>query len=262
MGLTTLLLMDVGNSNIKIGISQHGRITHHWRVSTDSDRTADEFGVLVRGLLREGGQSHITVNGIVVCSVVPPIHPILETMCQQYFGLLPMMVGPGLKSGLNIQVENSRDVGADRIVNAVAALHLKQPPIIIVDFGTATTFSVLDESGTYIGGAIAPGVSIASEALYQRAAKLPRVELVKPKSVIGRNVVSSMQSGILHGFAGLVDGMVQRIKDESTQHYTVIGTGGFATLIAPMASCVDEVIPDLTLQGLVQLWDKNANSKG
>lgn len=255
--MDAVMVIDIGNSNIKIGIYEGATLLHHWRISTNAERTVDELGILVRGLVREAQWEAESLRGIIVSSVVPPILSTVERMCTQYFGLVPLVIGPGVRTGLDIKTENPREVGADRIVNAVAALHLYRPPLVIVDFGTATTFCVVDQAGHYIGGAIAPGVGIAAAALYETAAKLPRVELLKPRTVIGRNTVHSMQSGILFGFVGLVDGVVDRIKRELPLPYTVVGTGGFAVLLGPETRTIQHIQPLLTLEGLRILWERN-----
>jgi type III pantothenate kinase len=197
------------------------------------------------------------ISGVIISSVVPPLNYILDEMCERYLRKKPFVVGPGLKTGMNIRYENPKEVGADRIVNAVAAIELYGPPLIVVDFGTATTYDYIDEHGQYIGGAIAPGIGISTEALYQRAAKLPRIELSKPKDVIGRNTVNSMRSGIIYGYIGQVDGIVKRIIQETGTNPKVIATGGFAELIASESSTIHEVNQLLTLTGLRILYERN-----
>lgn len=199
------------------------------------------------------------VEGVIISSVVPPLMFQLENLCSKYLKKTPLVVGPGVKTGLNIRYENPREVGADRIVNAVAAIELYGPPCIVVDFGTATTFDYVDENGQYIGGAVAPGIGISTEALYQRAAKPPRIELIKPKSVVGRNTVSSMQAGIIYGFAGQVDGIVDRIKQEFPgRQPKVVATGGLAELIASESRTIELVNPSLTPQGLQIIYERNS----
>lgn len=212
---------------------------------------------MMYNLFQHAGIELDQVEGVIISSVVPPLMFVLEHLCLKYLKKTPLVVGPGIKTGLNIRYENPKEVGADRIVNAVAAIDLYGPPCIVVDFGTATTFDYIDESGQYIGGAVAPGIGISTEALYQRAAKLPRIELVKPKNVVGRNTVNSMQAGIIYGFAGQVDGIVDRIKQESGKDPRVIATGGLAELIASESRTIELVNPLLTLQGLQLIYERN-----
>ncbi|WP_274365921.1 type III pantothenate kinase [Paenibacillus thermotolerans] len=252
-----IFVVDVGNTNIVLGLYQGKELKHHWRISTNRSATSDEYGILIISLFNHAGIKAEDIEGIIISSVVPPINFALERMSENYFGRTPMLVGPGIKTGLNIRYENPREVGADRIVNAVAGIHLYGPPLIIVDFGTATTFCYIDEKGEYIGGAIAPGIGISTEALYQRAAKLPRIELVKPKSTVGRTTVSSMQAGIIFGFAGQVDGIVSRIREEFRTNAKVVATGGLAELIAGESKTIDIVNAELTLTGLQLLYERN-----
>jgi type III pantothenate kinase len=252
-----ILVVDVGNTNIVLGIYARKTLKFHWRVSTNRSLTADEYGVLIFNLFHHAGVRIEEIEGVMISSVVPPINKTLEQMCLKYIRKTPMFVGPGIKTGLNIRYENPREVGADRIVNAVAAIQLYGPPVIVVDFGTATTFCYIDEKGDYIGGAIAPGIGISTEALYQKAAKLPRIELIKPRSTVGRTTVSSMQSGIIFGFAGQVDGIVQRIRDEFGTDPHVVATGGLAELIANESRSILTVNPQLTLQGLQMIYERN-----
>ena len=205
-----ILVMDIGNTNIVLGVYEKQKLLHHWRLSTNRTATADEYGVMVFNLFQHAGITFGQVEGVIVSSVVPPIMRTIDTLCTKYIKKSPLIVGPGIKTGLNIRYENPREVGADRICNAIAAIELYGPPLIVVDFGTATTFDFIDEKGDYLGGAIAPGIGISTEALYTHAAKLPRIELSRPKSTVGRNPISSMQAGIIYGFAGQVDGIVWR----------------------------------------------------
>ncbi len=254
-----IFVMDVGNTNIVLGLYEGKELVKHWRISTNRSSTVDEYGMMVYNLFQHASISMSEIEGTIISSVVPPLTPTLERACLKYFDKTPLVVGPGLKTGLNIKYENPREVGADRIVNAVAALELYGPPLIIVDFGTATTFCYLDENGHYLGGAIAPGIGISTEALYQRAAKLPRIELVKPKQPIGRNTVTSMQAGIIYGYAGQVDGIVTRIMEEFGTTPQVIATGGLAELISDESRTIQIVNPYLTLQGLQLLYERNQN---
>ncbi|WP_010279329.1 type III pantothenate kinase [Paenibacillus senegalensis] len=253
-----ILVVDVGNTNIVLGIYKQQQLLHHWRLSTNRTATPDEYGMTVYNLFQHAGLDLADVEGVIISSVVPPLMFALEQLSVKYIKKTPYVVGPGIKTGLNIRYENPREVGADRIVNAVAGIELYGTPLIIVDFGTATTFCYIDESAQYIGGAITPGVGISTEALYQRAAKLPRIELTKPKSIIGRNPVTSMQAGIIFGAAGQVDGIVGRIRDEFGTNPKVIATGGLAELIATESRMIDVVDPQLTLQGLRILYERNS----
>lgn len=252
-----ILVMDVGNTNIVLGVYGQERLLHHWRLETDRHKTEDEFGMQVKALLNDAGLTFASIDGIIMSSVVPPIMAALERMCQKYFHVKPMTVGPGVKTGLNIKYDNPREVGADRIVNAVAAIEEYGVPLIIVDFGTATTYCYINEHRQYMGGAIAPGINISTEALYNRASKLPRIEIVRPASVVGKNTVSAMQSGIVYGYVGQVEGIVARMKAESRHQPAVIATGGMASLIADESSAIDKVDPFLTLKGLYLIYKRN-----
>jgi type III pantothenate kinase len=252
-----LLVMDVGNSNIVMGLYTGEELRHHWRIATDRNKTEDEYGMLVRSLFDSVGLTLDQVDGVIISSVVPPLNLTIERMCDKYFRIKPLIVGPGIKTGLNIKYEYPREVGSDRIVNAVAAIHHYGAPLIVVDFGTATTFCYVDERGQYWGGAIAPGISVSTEALVSRAAKLPRFEMTKPPSVVGRNTITAMQAGIYYGFVGLVEGIVRRIIAEHKTRPTVVATGGLASLVADEASYIDVVDPYLTLKGLRLIYERN-----
>lgn len=255
--MDSIMVLDVGNSNTKIGIFVGPSLAHHWRISTVQERTTDELGMVIAGLVQSAGVVRNQLAGVVISSVVPPIMPAIERMCKQYFGITPLIVGPGVRTGLDIKADSPREVGVDRIVNAISAVAQYGPPLIIVDFGTATTFCVVDALGHYVGGAIAPGVRTSADALFESAAKLPRVELARPKTVIGKNTVTGVQSGVVYGFASLVDGMVEHIARELPLPYTVVATGGLAELIAPESKCISHIHPLLTLEGLRIVWERN-----
>ena len=252
-----IFVFDVGNTNTVLGVYDGEELTHHWRIETNRNKTNDEYGMLIKSLFDFADLSLSDISGIIISSVVPPIMFALEKMCIRYFNLKPLVVGPGIKTGLDIKYDNPKEVGADRIVNAVAAIHKYGSPLIIVDFGTATTYCYITEDKQYLGGAIAPGIGISTEALYTRAAKLPRIEIVRPEGVVGRNTVSAMQSGILYGYVGQVEGIVNRMKNESKQTPTVIATGGLASLIDQESSVIDIVDPFLTLKGLQLIYKRN-----
>lgn len=255
-----ILVMDVGNTNIVLGAYEGNKLIRHWRMGTDKEKTSDEFGIFFVNLFRNENIDVTKIEAVVVASVVPPIMYSLEHAVRKYFKVEPIVVGPGVKTGINIKCENPREVGADRIVNAVAALELYGGPLIIVDFGTATTFCAVTSRGEYLGGVICPGIKISSDALFQRASKLPRIELIKPECVIGRNTVSSMQAGIVYGYVGQVDYIVKRmITEMKEENIRVIATGGLARLIASESETIDEINGMLTLEGLRIIYERNKN---
>ena len=252
-----LLTIDIGNTSINMGLFEGDKLKVSWQVATDIDRMADEYAVLLLGLLKQKGIEVASIGKAAMCSVVPPLTATFEELLENYFGVSPLLVEAGAKTGVRIRMDNPREVGADRIVNAAAAHHLYGGPVIIVDLGTATTFDAVSGEGDYLGGAIAPGMVIAIETLSERAAMLPRVELSRPKKAIGSDTISAMQSGIVFGYVGLVEGMVARLKKELGEESKVVATGGHARLIAAETGIIDAVNLDLTLIGLRLIYYMN-----
>lgn len=273
MNGTVLLVFDVGNTSTKVGLFRGRTLVHHWQLSSQVERTVDEWGALLDILLQRAGERLPDVDGVAVACVVPPALAAIERFVRGDLHVEPLVVGPGVHTGMPIRYENPREVGPDRIVTAVAAREEYGAPVIAIDFGTATTFDVVDAEGTYLGGAIAPGVGIATEALFAHASRLQRVELVRPPRVVGRNTVQSMQSGIVYGFAGQVDGIVRRIQQELASQQgsggggapapaTVVATGGYAELVAAESETIERVDPHLTLEGLELIYRRNRPAAG
>lgn len=253
-----ILCIDAGNTNIKYGIFDGDELVASFRVATELNRTSDQYGTAIIDMLAIKGITADNIDGAIISSVVPSLNYTISHMCSAYLGVEPLVVGAGLKTEHNLRVDNAREVGADRIVNDVAAIKKYGAPLIVIDFGTATTFNVINEQCEFIGGAIAPGIRGSVESLASGTAKLPRVEIETPKSAIGKNTTTNMQSGIVFGFAGLVDYIVKKIKREMKHpHVRVVATGGFSEIIAHEISCIDIVDKLLTLQGLKYVYDLN-----
>jgi type III pantothenate kinase len=256
-----LLAFDVGNTTIAIGLFRGRKLVKSWKVKTDSDKTGDEYGAILLFLMQVAGLSAGKVSGAIISSVVPPLTPVVEEMCRSYFGTSASVVGPGLKTGMPILYENPLEVGADRISAAVAAFEKYGGPVVVVDFGTATTFDAVSAKGEYLGGAIAPGIQIAAEALYLKTARLPRIEIRKPKRAIGRTTVSSMQSGLYFGYIGLVTKTIEEIRKELGKAARVVATGGFGNQVAAELPMIEAYEPDLVLEGLRLIYERNRDAR-
>jgi type III pantothenate kinase len=270
--VTTLLVIDIGNTNVSLGLFDYatgedgqrgaGALAQHWRIGTHREQTSDEIALTFLGLFEHAGRAASEVTDVIVSSVVPPLLPIFERVCTKLFERPALVVGPGIRTGMPVRYENPREVGADRIVNALAAFELLGGPVIAVDFGTATTFDCISKEGEYLGGVIFPGIHTAMDALFERASMLHRVEIARPKSVIGKTTTGALQSGLLYGYAGVVDSMVERIRTELGAEAQVVATGGLATRVANESSAIQRVEPFLTLEGLRLIYEKNTPRSG
>lgn len=257
MAASLLLAIDIGNTSIAIGVFDGETMRASMRIATDQENLPDEYAILLLSLLQTRGIAREEVAAAALSSTVPPLITTFVEVCREYFKVEPLVVGTGVKTGVRVRYDNPREVGADRILHAVAALAKYQPPLIIVDLGTALVFDAVSREGDYLGGAIAPGIGIASQALFSRAAMLRRVSIERPESVVGKNTVNSVQSGLYFGYAEMVTGMVRRFKAEIGEDATVIATGGYASLLLPELDCVDHVEPNLNLDGLRRVWEAN-----
>jgi len=253
-----LLVFDIGNTNITLGVFEGEKLKATWRMATDVHQMPDEYAARLLTLLHHRDINKSEIKEVALCSVVPPLLGTFVELSRQYFNVTPLVVGPGVKTGVRIRMDNPREVGADRIVDAAAAHHLYGGPVIIVDLGTAITFDTVSKEGDYLGGAIAPGLLVAAEALFSRTAALPRIQLMPPKKAIGTNTVDAMQSGLIYGYVGLIEGIVSRIQRELGEKALVVATGGYAELLTGETTVIDKVNPDLTLIGLrlIQLMNK------
>ena len=252
-----LLVADVGNTNTTLGVFEGDKLRATWNIATHIHHTVDEYANPLFFLLNHEGIGVTDIKGVSMCSVVPPLTPVFQELFERYCHITPLVVEAGVKTGVAIRMDNPREVGTDRIVNAAAAHHLYRGSVIIIDLGTATTFDTVSSEGEYLGGAIAPGINTAAESLFERAAALPRVELVRPKKAIGTNTITAMQSGIIYGYVGLIEGIVARIHQELGEKAVVVATGGYAEILARETEAIDKVNQQLTLVGLRLIYDEN-----
>ncbi|MFC2014472.1 type III pantothenate kinase [Chloroflexota bacterium] len=252
-----LLAVDIGNTNVTLGVFEGEQLRATWRMASNANQVTDEYAVLLINLLQFKGISPSDIKDITLCSVVPPLTTTFTSLSQRYFDITPLVVGAGVRTGVHIRFDNPKEVGPDRIANAAAAQHLYSGPVIVIDVGTATTFDVVSKEGDWIGGAIATGIGTAAEALFSRTAALPRVELVHPKQAIGTSTITAMQSGIVFGYVGLIEGVVARILEELGEKSMVVATGGYASLMANETPVINEVNPDITLIGLRLIYEMN-----
>jgi type III pantothenate kinase len=255
--MSVLLTIDVGNTNTVLGLHQGAELKAHWRLTTRREQTADEYGILVRNLFATSDLAPAQIEGVALASVVPPLTPVLVALSRQYLGHDPLVIEPGVRTGMPILYEPPGDVGADRIVNGVAAFAAYGGPVIVVDFGTATTFDVVTKKGEYAGGVICPGIGISADALFQRAARLPRVDVRNPGRVVGKSTVGSIQAGLYFGYAEMVEGLIRRIRAELQEPVRAVATGGLAETLAGDIPSIEAVDPVLTLTGLRLIWDRN-----
>jgi len=261
--VTALLVIDIGNTNVSLGIFDYedeaapGTLSHHWRIGTHREQTSDEVSLTIAALFQQARRNTLDVTDVIISSVVPPLLPIFERVSTKLFDRTPLIVGPGIRTGMPVRYENPREVGADRIVNAVAAFEIFGGPVIAVDFGTATTFDCVSTEGAYLGGVIFPGMHTSMEALFERTSMLHRVEIARPKSVIGKTTTGALQSGLLYGYAGVVDSMVERIRGELGASARCVATGGLANRVASESTAIERVEPFLTLEGLRIIFEKN-----
>lgn len=252
-----LLAVDIGNTNTALGIFLEKKLVEDWKIRTEREKTSDEYALTLLSLLNSSGIETQEIKSVIISSVVPPLAPVFQNLCEKLFQLRPLVVGPGLKTGMSILYENPLEVGADRVVVAVAAFEKHGGPCVVVDFGTATTFDAISSQGEYLGGAIAPGIQISAEALFLKTAKLPQIEIKKPKKAIGRSTVASMQSGLFFGYIGLISNIIEKIKRELGGKVKVISTGGFAAQISHEIKSIDSHEPHLTLEGLRIIYERN-----
>ncbi|MFB0972017.1 MAG: type III pantothenate kinase [Neofamilia sp.] len=257
-----LLVIDIGNTNIVLGIYKDEELIYDWRISTDKDKTTDEYGLMLMQILNNTKLEIEDISDIIISSVVPTVMDILPEVCIKYFKIDPIVIGPGVKTGMNILYDNPKEVGADRIVNGVAAYNKYGGPLIVVDLGTAITFDVINEKGDYLGGVITPGIKISADALFLRASKLPKVEITKPEKVIGKNTVNSIQSGLVHGYVGLIDHIIEKIAEElelEISEINIVATGGFSKVISSESKYIQKMDQMLTLEGLRIIYERNKN---